>query len=105
MAPGTDTSTGTIIQSASNAGSFIVTGTHTFPFPTTGQSPDVVTVTITKTLTDERPPRSANVAVADSLLYPGPRRSAPPATEGVAYPESGRQLSGSSPSSSTRIRT
>jgi uncharacterized protein (TIGR03118 family) len=91
LPPGTDTSTGTIIESASNAGSFIVAGTHTYAFPTTGQSPDVVTVTITKKSTDEAAVAAGNVAVADSLLYPDLEGPLPPATEGIAYTSAGNQ--------------
>ena len=47
-----------------------VTGTHTYMFPTTGSSPDVASVTITKNATAETSVASGDETVADSLLFP-----------------------------------
>ncbi len=87
-----DTSPGTIVETSSNGSSFIVEATHTYAFPTTGISPNVVSVTITRDNSSEGAFVIGNVAVADSLLYPASEGALPPAVEGVAYLAAGGVL-------------
>ena len=61
---------GSVTTSNSAAGAFIVTGLHTYTTPTTGASPNVVSVTVVKLLSNEYSIALGNVAVADSLLFP-----------------------------------
>ena len=76
-------SAGLVVTSNSAAGSFIVTGVHTYIVPTVGTSPFVVSVTILKIATSEYSVAAGSAAVADSLLFPyTDPTTIPAATEG-----------------------
>ena len=76
---------GTIFQSTSAGTAFYVTGLHTYPAPSTGSSPYVASVSITKVSSDEASIAVANVTVADALLYPYTQGVPLTTTEGAAF--------------------
>ena len=76
---------GTIVLTNSAATAFVVLGSHTYEFPTTGASPAIVSVTIVKNDGSEAALVVGNVAVADALLFPFVQNVSFTATEGALF--------------------
>ncbi len=81
----TTSSVGTIVQTNSAAAAFIVTGVHTYAAPSTGASPYVVTVSVSKTASGEYSNAVVNVSVGDALLFPFTQNVALTTAEGTPF--------------------